>query len=335
MKLWIVMVFILCYLAGYPACYVLADEKAVYQEEYAYTSDTRVFIGGYGYYGAVTISGEYYIPLYLFGEQGYASYPGFTWYMTEDSYQIVYDPSVYPVASERKQISYQYRTKAGIPIGKADASEKKLIIKSIITDKESDFAETRDTIENGIYLLGGSEPYVKASAFEGITNLAIYEDERAIYLFYEKGKRTKRTYEKDLAGMLLLELEDGNDDRVWWITKISDCLQQLSKTEDAEKEKDEHFFNRCNRIISSNDFSEESYAFVFQTMCIRIGIPCDIIEGMREGEWHIWNRVFIENQWLYIDGDDFLLPAMLFAKNHWWPDEDCPNPLEEEIFEGE
>ena len=325
MTAWFISV-IVCGIIGYPTASARAAQNVSDQEPYAYTSDMRVFIGGYGYYGAVTIDGEYYIPLSLFGEQGYALYPGFTWFMTENGYQIVYDEAAFPPAGQRRQISYQYRTKAGILVGKAIPSKKPLLIKTMVSDPKSDFSEKWDTIENGICLLGGIMPYVKASALASVTNMRIYEEKKTMYLFYEEGVRTKRVYEEDLVGLLLKELDDGNDDFEYWIAKITSGLEHLSKSDDMIKS----YSVLCNKMIQAAEWSEESYASVFQVMCLRVGIPCDIVQGMREEEWHTWNRVWIGDEWLYIDGEDYLLSAESFAKNHWWPDEDCTKDMEQE-----
>ena len=83
----------------------------------------------------------------------------------------------------------------------------------------------------------------------------------------------------------------------------------------------------------------QDYAELFQSICIRLGIPCETISGSAGGS-HAWNKVYIDGQWLYmdctwddpisktpiLDHDFCLVGPDVMVKTHWWDGDDYPMP---------
>ena len=45
------------------------------------------------------------------------------------------------------------------------------------------------------------------------------------------------------------------------------------------------------------------YAQMFRYMCYRSGIPCIFVTGVTDGNRHAWNEVYIDEAWLFYDGN--------------------------------
>ena len=91
-----------------------------------------------------------------------------------------------------------------------------------------------------------------------------------------KGKNSKLEYLKAFHNFVVLHLEYG-----------------FSKN-DA--------FNPRNAIDAYNNKKGvcEAYAKLFKELCDRALIPCELVIGYA-GESHMWNKVWINGQWLYVD----------------------------------
>lgn len=88
----------------------------------------------------------------------------------------------------------------------------------------------------------------------------------------------------------------------------------------------------------------EAYAKLFKALCERVFIPCELIIGEANGQAHMWNRVYLEDTWLYVDCtfDDpignkntnkakiqqtyFLKTAEEMYKSHYWKAGDYTMP---------
>ena len=140
-----------------------------------------------------------------------------------------------------------------------------------------------------------------------------------ISLITENGKEMyRRQVETEKSLRLFSETLEGMEDR----EKVTAIHQWVARdtTYDHTLKAVSCYSNVIERKSTCNGFAR-----AFQAACDYSGIPCSSIRGTAAGLYHIWNRVYLDGQWRYVDAtwnnldqSDrwFLLTAEEMDKDH-------------------
>lgn len=302
------------------------------------SSSKALVVNGRPFYGLVDIDGKAYFPLALgdgnnalMSDTIYYSNWDCDWddeaFINVDAYDL---PSVLP--------DYCLTPPSGNVIGTARPGPTVRI--------PSEYHKSYNKVPT--LTLSGRFPMVKVSdLFQGCT---VSGQDSAIYV--ELPLDSRRTLpdvkkEPDLVGQALTGLLRSTPKET--VRAIHDYLVNTltynpytATSEEAYKKASEEYELEHNRILARKYGVCENYAELFQEMCLRAGIPCELTIGLVEAGLHAWNRVYVDGKWLHVDctWDDpisnkptirytyYLIEADTMAKDHVWSQSDYPLPAE-------
>ena len=294
----------------------------------------KLYVSGAGLYGVVDIGGKFYIPLNVLTDRNALSGIFSSWKNVDGSYTVDFHISS---SAEVHALSYWSAPPAGHVMGKADATPAAASINGT-------------TYPGAVYTLGGKFPMVSLDAL-GVTPSG------TDFLLNNVPAFTVVT-EGDLAGGPLPGLRKGTDRET--VRAIHDYLVNtltynplysapygtsqatLESVAAAMDQAYETYAFENNVTLSTKYGICQNYAELFQTMCIRSGIPCVMVTGMANGDSHAWNQVYVDGQWLYVDCtfDDpvsrtpvlnhtyCLVGPDAMVRSHYWEGDDYPMPDE-------
>lgn len=298
------------------------------------TSSRKLFINGVAMVGLVTINGTYYIPGGVLDDDHYGiGY--FEDLSYRSGYECGYNSDFFYRDSDdtMKALNFRAYPPDGVVLGTATPAPKSL-------------DSWRGTLCGAVYTLGGRYPMVSldalGAAFDG-TNF-----------YLNKGKGYSVAQENDLVGERLDSLRKGSPRET--VTAIHDYIvntltydptyvygatqETYEKVEAAYGKALDAYSCSCNITLAFGYGVCSDYAELFRNMCIRVGIPCEVVigEDKASGIGHAWNAVYIDGQWLYVDctwddpiskkpqllHDYLLVGPEKMAKDHVWEGPDYP-----------
>lgn len=301
-----------------------------------YSTNKRLLVDGFPVYGLTRINGEYYIPAALLdNDSTSAAYLiDCYWSYYDKSCSVSFDDAY----GEIPLLDYWARPPEGKVMGTADANPWAL---------EFNY----ETYQGGVYTIGGRYPMINLNILGAVAQ----GDDLVLNTNTEKNYTA--VPESDLAGGPIPQLKKSTDRET--AIAIHDYLVNLLTydinvsaprgTTEAEYEAayeavsqaHDKYILTTNVALSSKYGICRDYADLFQNMCIRSGIPCDIVTGLT-GEPHAWNTVYVDGQWLYMDCtwddpvsrtplleyDYCLVGPDTMVRSHYWDGEDYPMPDE-------
>ncbi len=302
-----------------------------------YSTSKCLLVDGFPVYGLTRIDGEYYLPVALLEEESTAA----AWF-------------IHSYSDDRRDFSISFRTTtstydtiplldyAAVPpegkvMGQADANPGAVELNH------------GDTVHGAVYTINGQYPMINLSV------LGAVEQGDSLVLNVCKEAQHTTAYERDLVGASYWQIVQGTDRET--VIAIHDYLVNYltydiltsapSGTTEAEFEAAaalweqacEEYTLSTNMALSTKYAICEDYAELFQALCIRFGIPCDIVSGSAGGP-HAWNKVYVDGQWLYMDCtwddpvskkpilryDYCLVGPDRMVQSHYWTGDDYPMP---------
>ena len=300
-----------------------------------YSSSKCLYVNGFPIYGLTRIDGKYYVPAVLLDNNRIS--PAARFMTCHDSGQNNYYVSNMSSYGNVPMISYASVPPEGKAMGTADPNPGGLQV------------NYADRVPGAVYTIGGEYPMLSLEV------LGAVEENGSFVL--ETGARENHTvvYEADLAGSNIAKLVGStnrqtainiHDYLVNYLTyditvsAPSGTTQADYDAAYAKKEKAyEEYELPINQAMSSKYAICQDYAELFQTICIRLGIPCEMVTGDAGGP-HAWNKVYVDGKWLYmdctwddpvskkpiLDHDYCLVGADVMVKSHCWDGDDYPMP---------
>ncbi len=302
-----------------------------------YSTSKCLLVDSFPVYGLTRIDGEYYLPVALLEEES----SSVAWFI--DSY-----------SDDRRNFSISFRTTtstydtiplldyAAVPpegkvMGQADANPGTVEVNSGYY------------VHGAVYTINGQYPMINLSVLG-----AVEQGDKLVLNVCEEAQHTT-AYERDLVGASYWQIVQGTDQET--VISIHDYLVNYltydiltsapSGTTEAEFEAAaalweqayEEYTLSTNRALSTKYAICEDYAELFQALCIRFGIPCDIVSGSAGGP-HAWNKVYVDGQWLYMDCtwddpvskkpilryDYCMVGPNRMVQSHYWDGDDYPMP---------
>ena len=299
----------------------------------AYSADYRIQINGECVYGAVIIEDQVYIPLevfqYLDNQEVALSRED------ETKYTIIINQQEEPAVTEDlTQVPFSW-----VRMGNVTSSP---ITCDVI------YEDNKATIEDGFYTFQGEYPMVKLSKLKECMPIAVDYTDRIIYIG-EADTAESIPVEEDLVGNIFPEIANRFWDAKTNLKSIHDYLvktlyQPKGVVDMESKEVAASFDYSTNQALAGKYADNRQYAVLFREFCQRSGIACKMVVGKAQGEEHIWNKVFVDNQWYYVDvtlddpivnGKDsphishqfFLKTAQEMVGSHIWQDKDYTLPV--------
>ncbi len=266
-------------------------------------------------YGVMTVGGEYYIHL-----DGYAN---------DDPLRIgvsSYDGEIY-IDHQWSAYDYQLAPPEGKAVGKATVAE------------DLEFYENSKPIRH--LQLGGRYDMICLNDFD---SFSVSGD--IITIQHPFKKDVEYTPEYDLIGEKVRPLIKASDRDT--VKAIHDYLVNTLTYEPYTQASYEAYeraaakYEKGSAIALASGYGIcQNYADLFCEMCVRAGIPCEVVSGSAKGEGHAWNRVYLDGKWWHIDctWDDpvsskpkliytyYLVEPMDLVKDHVWYDSDYPLSL--------
>lgn len=300
-----------------------------------YSSSKSLLVNGFPIYGLTRINGEYYVPVALLSSDRTSVAANFVTCHNSggNNYYISYKSSY----GEIPMLTYASAPPEGKVLGMADPNPGSL---KVYYDKN---------VQGAVYTIGGAYPMLNLEV------LGVVEENGNFVWNTDQKQNHTTAYESDLVGANLANLV-GTSDRKTAIAIHDYLVNKLtydinvsapSGTTQAEYEKAyeltekayEEYSLSINRPLSSGYGICQDYAELFQAMCIRLGIPCEIVVGNAGGP-HAWNKVYVDGKWLYMDCtwddpvsrkpvlryDYCLVGADVMVKSHYWDGDDYPMP---------
>ena len=301
------------------------------------TSSQRLYVNGVPVLGLVEIDGRYYVPGEVLNDGYYST--GAYFYQSDGAYRLAFQRSVFQ--GDVTSLALRAFPPQGQIIGTADPSPQSL-------------QYGRKTLKEAVYTLAGRYPMVSLDALG------------ATY----RGDGFHLDTGVSAAGYTLVPEEDVTGGEVtplirstYWdtVTAIHDFVvntltydpftaapagttQATYDEAEAAYERAKAEYNLRNNVTLAAKYGIcQDYAELFRTMCIRAGIPCILVRGTAGGP-HVWNMVYVDGEWRYVDctwDDPVIMPPMLLhdylligpdqlAKDHSWPGSDYPMPAQAE-----
>lgn len=333
------MAVILCHLVqpGTRVTFTLQPKPSIPSDLTVRSSSKLLMLNGRPIYGLVDIGGEVYLPLAL-GEGDHGPLSRFFDYSDyEGEHMLFFNPgrlaSVFP--------NYSAAPPQGNVLGTARPGPIATVSKY------------PNTWYVTLLTLDGHFPMVKAvDLFKDYTNdgksAAISDQGSILYVDLPLSSRQtlpEATREPDLVGQALANLLRSNPKDT--VKAIHDYLVNTltyepytTASEAAHEKAAQQYQLSHNRTLASKYGICRNYAELFQTMCLRAGIPCELVLGTAGGDAHVWNRVYLDGKWSYVDCtwddpvgkkpvllyDYYLVGPDTMAKSHYWKGDDYPMP---------
>lgn len=284
--------------------------------------------------GVVEINGELYFPIDVL--QAYKSWKLIPSSILSDvsfsqtdggrlgfNVHKYWNPANRPL-DEYRIVTPQYLPPAGQVMGTAQLSDAILTVNST-------------KIEDAIYTIDGCYPMFCLSAIpHEIQNGDVVIDLSGSYKYIP-------IYDEDLVGAVMPGLIRSTPRET--VTAIHDYICNTLTYDESEfnlssprKTLTKQGLNASAVTLTVKSGVCEHYAQLFYDMATRAGIPCEKVSGKAGGGNHVWNRVYIDGQWLFVDctWDDpswgnlrynyLLKDAGTMAIDHYWWDTDYPLP---------
>lgn len=303
-----------------------------------YSSSKRLLVDGFPVYGLTRIDGEYYIPATLLEDQASSA----AWFI--DSYSdnqrdFYISFNTYTSSYTRiPLVDYAAIPPEGKVMGKADADPGSVQMDGIY-------------YEGTVYTIGGRYPMISLSLLGAVEQ----GNDLVLNVCEEPGHTI--VPEKDLVGNAWWNLPQSSSRET--AIAIHDYLvnyltynilvsapwgttqEEYAAAEALTTKAYEEYILSTNQALSSKYAICEDYANLFRELCIRCGIPCDMVIGEAGGP-HSWNIVYVDDQWLYmdctwddpvsrtpvLDHDYCLVGPERMVMYHWWDGSDYPMPEE-------
>lgn len=301
-----------------------------------YSTSKRLLVDGFPVYGLTRINGEYYLPVALLEENSSSA----AWLI--NSYSD--NRRDFSISFKRTTSSYDK-----IPLLDYAAAPPEGKVMGKADDNPGTLDISGNYIIGAVYTMNGQYPMISLSALG-----AVEQGKDIVLNVCEKAGHTT-VKETDLVGAAYWKIAKGSDRET--AIAIHDYLVNYLTydiltsapwgTTDAEFETAnalwekayEEYILSTNRAMSTKYAICEDYAELFQALCIRFGIPCDIVTGEAGGP-HAWNKVFVDGQWLYMDctwddpvskkpvleHDYCLVGPDRMVQSHHWNGSDYPMP---------
>lgn len=297
----------------------------------AYSTNKILYISGIPVYGVVKINNNYYIPTEIFSDENVLP-NGFAYFYEDDnSYSLSF--SNYGQEMEIHCIKSVFTVPNDKYIGTAKLSSK------VLTYNKTE-------ISNAVYTLNDNYPMVRLDLIGAVA--------KGNDFYLETGSNFKIIAEEDLVGKVLPSLQRAGTQET--IKAIHDYIVNTLTydprvscpwwaTQELYNEVDSIYNKACSQYTMKNNITLASkygvchhYADLFRDMCNRMGIPCEDVTGMGNGESHAWNRVYIDGKWSLVDctWDDpisqtpvcnsnyFMIDGYALANSHVWSGNDYP-----------
>lgn len=301
-----------------------------------YSSSKRLLVDGFPVYGLTQINGEYYLPVALLENDSSSA----AWFIhsysdNQRDFSISFKSST-STYDKIPMLDYAAAPPEGKVMGKADSNPGSV-----------DFGG--NSVLGAVYTINGQYPMIN------LRILGAVEQGKDLVLDVCDQEQHTTIYEADLVGNSYWKIAHGTDRET--ATAIHDYLVNyltydiLTSAPRGTTEEEfmaanalwqkayEEYTLSTNRALSTKYAICEDYAELFQALCIRFGIPCDIVTGSAGGP-HAWNKVYIDGQWLYMDCtwddpvskkpvlryDYCLVGADRMVQSHYWDGSDYPMP---------
>ena len=259
------------------------------------TSSKALVVNGRPFYGLVDIGGDAYLPLAL-GEGNDAPMSSFIYYSKwEDSDwddMAFIDVDIYHLASVLPK--YCVAPPSASVIGTAQPGPTVRISSRYNNDSKVP-----------LLILDGQFPMVKISdLFRGCT---INDQGSAVCVEIPFDSRKPfQKQEPDLVRQALSGLLRSTPKET--MLSIHDYLVNTLTynpfnpiSQSAYKKVSEQYELEHNRVLACKYGVCQDYAELFQEMCLRAGIPCELVSGVAGGGPHAWNRVYVDGKWFHVD----------------------------------
>ena len=319
-----------------------------------YTTDKLLGIDGALIPGIFEIGGEYYFYFnnlveyisFIYDSDGDRGLPSYFYFETAsnkkgDVYRCGLDITRSPFDTVVIPEALPCGRKA---IGTAEMPDCTLEL-CVIREYDGYYREDRDVFRNGIVTLGGEYPMVRLSL------IGYAENGNVIDLNCGERFDGDVSYEKDLMGPMISNLQKGearSTARALHDSLINTCTydpltaaasyftpSMIEEAAAAQREAKAAYDTRYNIMLASGYGVCQDYADTYLEMCLRSGIPCRCISGYGNGGGHLWNKVYVDGQWLYVDctwddplgrkpfldHDYFLIDAFQLAQDHSWEED--------------
>lgn len=303
-----------------------------------YSSSKCLYVDGFPVYGLTRIDGEYYVPAVLLSSERVSPVANIVSCYSDDqkNFSVSFDRSSY---GEIPMLTYAAVPPEGKVMGTADADPG-----SVQVDYDT-------TVQGAVYTIGGRYPMIS------LKHLGAVEQNGSFVLNVLEEANHTVSYEADLVGAPVSQLARGTDRET--AIAIHDYLvnyltydiltsapggtteEEYAAANELWNKAYEEYELSTNRAMSTKYAVCQDYAELFQSMCIRLGIPCDMVTGEAGGP-HAWNKVYVDGQWLYMDCtwddpvsskptlryDYCLVGPDVMVKSHYWDAADYPMPDE-------
>ncbi len=278
------------------------------------TSGVRLDINGIPVYGLMEIGGELYIPAELF--QGFSALAE----GLEGSLEYGYRFSGMDLPARKTVPDYALAARDGIVVGTARPMDVKL----------GEDTVTAMTLDGRFLMFRPEDFHPDSMSLEyGVLSLGF------------AGRTTELSKEKDLVGHALTPLLRSDPRET--VKAIHDYIVNTLTYADGEDQWEaldsvyEQYDYPCNVTLAAATGVCQDYTELFQAMCQRAGIPCEMMTGDAGGP-HAWNRVYLDGTWYYVDctwddpvggkpvlrHDYFLVGVDRMVVSHFWDGDDYP-----------
>lgn len=302
-----------------------------------YSSSKCLLVDGFPVYGLTRINGEYYLPAALLENETSAA----AWFI--DSY-----------SDDQKNFTISFRTSTSsyesIPmVDYAAVPPEGKVMGQADNDPGAAEVNYGEAVHGAVYTINGHYPMISLSVLG-----AVEQGDKLVLNVCENAQHTT-VYESDLVGASYWQITQGTDRETaiaihdYLVNNLTyNILVSAPRgTTEAEFEAASALMDQAyekytlttNVALSTKYAICEDYAELFQALCIRFGIPCDIVTGSAGGP-HAWNKVYVDGQWLYMDCtwddpvsktpvlryDYCLVGPDRMVQSHYWWGSDYPMP---------
>lgn len=204
------------------------------------------------------------------------------------------------------------------------------IIFTVVQDKELSDDELEETLElkwRGIRYDGWIASYKGAALLSDINDIECTiqvgtDGEKFYYVIqYDVIYITNRQQEMELRSAVSKTVADLCSGDLWQYEKIRNIYEYICgnvRFDDTHKDDDTYLLqDSAYAAMIQHTASSEGFAALFYRMCVEDGIPCQIVRGTANGEFHTWNLVRLAAGWYNVDAtwDAYSNPIL---RNYQW-----------------
>lgn len=170
--------------------------------------------------------------------------------------------------------------------------------------------------KNALYELGDQLILIDLEAFKSITSVRYDHTKKTINLFEDMLPEKTPAIEKDLVNEALKTLALSGKTPKQKLELIHDYIVRTLeyntnyftydtadaiRTEQAIASANQKYTYGNNITLSAKTGVCQDYATLLHEMCIRAGIPSTLQYGIAASDTHLWNRVFYDGKWRFVD----------------------------------